>query len=263
MFGLRNRKNGDTGETDGFLARLRRGINRGTSWLAGLVPGRKVDAEVLDELETRLLAADLGVDLTGEILADLHRRVSRNELADVEALARILRQDLLAILEPVARPLVVDRARRPFVVLVVGVNGSGKTTSIGKLAKRFSNDGLEVVLAAGDTFRAAAVEQLAVWAERNDVQIVAQQTGADPAAVIFDAVQSAQARGADVVIADTAGRLHTQSHLMDELRKVKRVIQKLDPAAPHEVLLVLMQGSARTRCGRPRSSTRLSASRAS
>jgi len=242
MFGLRNRKNGDTGETDGFLARLRRGINRGTSWLAGLVPGRKVDAEVLDELETRLLAADLGVDLTGEILADLHRRVSRNELADVEALARVLRQDLLAILEPVARPLVVDRARRPFVVLVVGVNGSGKTTSIGKLAKRFSDDGLEVVLAAGDTFRAAAVEQLAVWAERNDVQIVAQQTGADPAAVIFDAVQSAQARGADVVIADTAGRLHTQSHLMDELRKVKRVIQKLDPGAPHEVLLVLDAG---------------------
>jgi len=242
MFGLRNRKNGDTGETGGFLARLRRGINRGTSWLAGLVPGRKVDAEVLDELETRLLAADLGVEITGEILADLHRRVSRNELADVEALARVLRQDLLAILQPVARPLVIDRARRPFVVLVVGVNGSGKTTSIGKLAKRFSDDGLKVVLAAGDTFRAAAVEQLAVWAERNDVQIVAQQTGADPAAVIFDAVQSAQARGADVVIADTAGRLHTQSHLMDELRKVKRVIQKLDPAAPHEVLLVLDAG---------------------
>ncbi|MFO1375638.1 MAG: signal recognition particle-docking protein FtsY [Steroidobacteraceae bacterium] len=242
MFGLRNRKNGDTGEPGGFLARLRRGINRGTSWLAGLVPGRKVDAEVLDELETRLLAADLGVEITGGILADLHRRVSRNELADVEALARVLRQDLLAILQPVARPLVIDRARRPFVVLVVGVNGSGKTTSIGKLAKRFSDDGLKVVLAAGDTFRAAAVEQLAVWAERNDVQIVAQQTGADPAAVIFDAVQSAQARGADVVIADTAGRLHTQSHLMDELRKVKRVIQKLDPAAPHEVLLVLDAG---------------------
>jgi fused signal recognition particle receptor len=242
MLGLRNRKNGESDAPGGFLSRLRRSINRGTSWLAGLVPGRKVDAEVLDELETRLLAADLGVDLTGEILADLHRRVGRNELADVEALAQVLRDDLLAILRPVARPLVVDRARKPFVVLVVGVNGSGKTTSIGKLARRLRDDGLKVVLAAGDTFRAAAVEQLAVWALRNDVPIVAQQTGADPAAVIFDAVQSARARGADVVIADTAGRLHTQSHLMDELRKVKRVIQRLDPSAPHEVLLVLDAG---------------------
>ena len=242
MFGLRNRKNGDSDATGGFLSRLRRSINRGTSWLAGLVPGRKVDAEVLDELETRLLCADLGVELTGEILADLHRRVSRNELGDVAALAQVLREDLLAILTPVARPLVIDRACRPYVVLVVGVNGSGKTTSIGKLAHRLREEGLKVVLAAGDTFRAAAVEQLGVWAERNGVPIIAQQPGADPAAVIFDAVQSAQARGADVVIADTAGRLHTQSHLMDELRKVKRVIQRLDPAAPHEVLLVLDAG---------------------
>jgi fused signal recognition particle receptor len=242
MLGLRNRKNDEPGAPGGFLSRLRRSINRGTSWLAGLVPGRKVDAEVLDELETRLLAADVGVEITSEILADLHRRVSRNELADVEALARVLRADLLAILEPVARPLVIDRSRKPYVVLVVGVNGSGKTTSIGKLARRFRDEGLKVVLAAGDTFRAAAVEQLTVWAERNGVPIVAQQTGADPAAVIFDAVRSAQARGADVVIADTAGRLHTQSHLMDELRKIKRVIQRLDPAAPHEVLLVLDAG---------------------
>ncbi len=242
MFGLRNRKNGDSGATGGFLSRLRQSINRGTSWLAGLVPGRKVDAEVLDELETRLLCADVGVELTGEILADLHQRVNRNELADVGALARVLREDLLAILNPVARPLVIDRTRKPYVVLVVGVNGSGKTTSIGKLAHRLRDEGLKVVLAAGDTFRAAAVEQLGVWAERNAVPLVAQQPGADPAAVIFDAVQSAQARGADVVIADTAGRLHTQSHLMDELRKVKRVIQRLDPSAPHEVLLVLDAG---------------------
>ena len=242
MFGLRNRKNDDSGTTGGFLSRLRQSINRGTSWLAGLVPGRKIDAEVLDELETRLLCADVGVDLTGEILADLHRRVSRNELADVGALARVLREDLLAILSPVARPLVIDRRHKPYVVLVVGVNGSGKTTSIGKLARRLRDDGLKVVLAAGDTFRAAAVEQLGVWAERNGVPLVAQQPGADPAAVIFDAVQSAKARGADVVIADTAGRLHTQSHLMDELRKVKRVVQRLDPSAPHEVLLVLDAG---------------------
>jgi fused signal recognition particle receptor len=146
---------------------------------------------------------------------------------------------LLAILKPVERPLTVDRGRKPFVILVVGVNGSGKTTTIGKLARRLKDDGLSVMLAAGDTFRAAAVEQLAVWAERNGVPVVAQATGADPAAVVFDAMQSARARGIDVLIADTAGRLHTQSHLMDELAKIARVIKRLDPDAPHEVLLVL------------------------
>jgi len=160
----------------------------------------------------------------------------------VDALVRALAEALLAILKPVERPLTIDRTKKPCVILVVGVNGSGKTTTIGKLARRLKQDGLKVMLAAGDTFRAAAVEQLTVWAERNDVPIVAQAPGADPAAVVFDALQSAQARGMDVLIADTAGRLHTQSHLMDELRKVKRVLQRLDGSAPHEVMLVLDAG---------------------
>ena len=223
----------------GFFARLRAKVNKGTSWLGDLLPGRKIDDELLEELETRLLAADVGVEGTEAILAELHRKVARKELADVEALVRALRASLLEILKPVEQPFVVDRARRPYVVLVVGVNGSGKTTTIGKLAHRLKQDGLKVMLAAGDTFRAAAVEQLAVWAERNRVPIIAQATGADPAAVVFDALEAARARGIDVLIADTAGRLHTQSHLMDELKKVNRVLKRLDTDAPHEVLLVL------------------------
>ncbi len=238
MFGSRSKTDAAPAE-GGFLARLRAKVNRGTSWLADLLPGRKIDDELLDELETRLLAADVGVEATQAILTDLHRKVARKELADVEALIRALRESLLGVLGPVERPLVVDRSRKPFVVLVVGVNGSGKTTTIGKLARRLKGEGLKVMLAAGDTFRAAAVEQLTVWAERNDVPVIAQGAGADPAAVIFDALQSAKARGMDVLIADTAGRLHTQSHLMEELKKVTRVIKRLDPDAPHEVLLVL------------------------
>ena len=223
----------------GFFARLRTRVNRGTSWLGDLVPGRKIDDQLLEELETRLLAADVGVEATEAILGELHRKVARKELADVDALLRALRSSLVEILRPVEQPFVVDRARRPFVVLVVGVNGSGKTTTIGKLARRLKEEGLKVMLAAGDTFRAAAVEQLTVWAERNQVPVIAQAAGADPAAVVFDALQAARARGIDVLIADTAGRLHTQSHLMDELKKVARVLKRLDPEAPHEVLLVL------------------------
>ncbi len=223
----------------GFLARLRARVNRGTSWLGDLVPGRRIDDELLEELETRLLAADVGVEVTGAILGELHRKVARRELADVTALLAALRGSLLEILKPVERPLVVDRAKKPYVVLVVGVNGSGKTTTIGKLARRLKQDGMKVMLAAGDTFRAAAVEQLTIWAERNQVPVIAQAAGADPAAVVFDALQAARARGIDVLIADTAGRLHTQSHLMDELKKVTRVLKRLDPEAPHEVLLVL------------------------
>jgi len=227
------------GAEAGFLARLRARVNRGASWVADLLPGRRIDDALLEELETRLLAADVGVEATQELLSDLHRKVERRELGDADALVAALRAALLAMLRPVEQPLVVDRARRPFVILVVGVNGSGKTTSIGKLAHRLRGEGLSVMLAAGDTFRAAAVEQLTVWAERNGVPIVSQPTGADPAAVVFDAMQAARARGIDVLIADTAGRLHTQSHLMDELAKVARVIKRQDPDAPHEVLLVL------------------------
>ena len=228
-----------TAAESGFLARLRARVNRGASWVADLLPGRRIDDALLEELETRLLAADIGVEATASILAELHGKVARAELSDARALEAALAEALLAILRPVERPLEVDRAKKPFVILVVGVNGSGKTTTIGKLARRLKDAGLSVMLAAGDTFRAAAVEQLAVWAERNAVPVVAQATGADPAAVVFDALHSAKARGADVLIADTAGRLHTQSHLMDELAKIARVIKRLDPEAPHEVLLVL------------------------
>lgn len=225
-----------------FLARLRAKVSRGASWVADLLPGGKIDDALLEELETRLLAADVGVEATASVLADLHRQVERKELGDAAALLEALHASLFAMLQPVEKPLVVDRARRPFVILVVGVNGSGKTTTIGKLARRLKDEGLTVMLAAGDTFRAAAVEQLAVWAERNGVPLVSQAAGADPAAVVFDALQAARARGFDVLIADTAGRLHTQSHLMDELAKVARVIKRLDAGAPHEVLLVLDAG---------------------
>jgi fused signal recognition particle receptor len=225
-----------------FFARLRAKINRPGTWLsydlANLVPGRAIDAEVLDELETRLLTADVGVDAAQQILAELRKKVARNELADVDALIAALTDSITAILLPCQKPLDIS-GHKPFVLLVVGVNGSGKTTSIGKLARRFADARQQVVLAAGDTFRAAAIEQLGVWAERAGATIIQQQAGADPGAVVFDAIQAARSRRADVVIIDTAGRLHSQSHLMDELKKVRRVIQRVDPSAPHEVLLVL------------------------
>jgi len=227
----------------GFFARMRAKLNRGDSWLtydlANLLPGGKIDDTVLDELEMRLIGADVGIETTEKILDGLRSQVARKELGNLEALLGALRQALLAIVGPVARPLKIDASHRPYVILVVGVNGSGKTTTIGKLARRLTAEGRKVVLAAGDTFRAAAIEQLQVWGDRNQVPVIAQVAGADPAAVIFDALQSAQARGADVLVADTAGRLHTQSNLMDELKKVKRVLGRLDATAPHEVLLVL------------------------
>jgi fused signal recognition particle receptor len=228
-----------TAAESGFLARLRARVNRGASWALDLLPGRRIDGPLLEELEARMLAADVGVEATESILSGLHRKVARAELADAAALEGALADALLAILAPVERPLVIDRTRRPFVILVVGVNGSGKTTTIGKLARRLKHDGLSVMLAAGDTFRAAAVEQLAIWAERNQVPVVAQAAGTDPAAVVFDALQSARARGMDVLIADTAGRLHTQSHLMEELAKIARVVKRQGGDGPHEVLLVL------------------------
>ena len=232
---------GSTGQ--GFFKRLRARLNRGNSWLtydlADLFRGRKIDAQALEELETRLLSADVGVEATEHILAGLQKRVARNELADVEALVIALQTAIVEILAPCARPLVIDGRQKPYVILVIGVNGSGKTTTIGKLARRLTEENREVMLAAGDTFRAAAMEQLNVWAERSGATFAAQQAGADPGAVIFDALQSARSRGTDVLLADTAGRLHSQSHLMEELKKVKRVIQRVDPTAPHEVLLVL------------------------
>jgi fused signal recognition particle receptor len=233
-------------EADGrasFLKRLRARLQRGNGWLAfdlaNLFRGRKIDAEVLEELETRLLTADVGVEATGQILAALEKRVARKELADVPALIGALREAIAEILRPCARPLAVDLERKPFVILVVGVNGSGKTTTIGKLAQRLRAGGSSVMLAAGDTFRAAAIEQLSIWADRTQSAFAAQQAGADPGAVVFDALQAARARGTVILIADTAGRLHSQSHLMEELKKVRRVIQRVDPTAPHEVLLVL------------------------
>jgi len=227
----------------GFFKRLRAKLNQGPAWLTTditeLLPGRKIDAEILDELETRLITADVGVEASARILEELRKRVARKELNDVDALLKALNEAMSQILAPVERPLEIDPAHRPFVVLVVGINGAGKTTTIGKLSARLLAEGKSVMLAAGDTFRAAAREQLEVWAERNNVPIVAQQAGAEPAAVIFDALNAARARNIDVLIADTAGRLHTQTHLMDELKKVKRVLARLDPSAPHEILLVL------------------------
>ena len=244
MFG---RKPKDTAkepeERASFFKRLRARLQRGNTWLAfdlaNLFRGRRIDAEILEELETRLLTADVGVEASGQILAGLAKRVARKELEDVPALIVALREAVAEILAPCAQPLVVDPDRKPFVILVVGVNGSGKTTTIGKLAQRLGSEGASVMLAAGDTFRAAAIEQLSIWADRTHAAFAAQASGADPGAVVFDAVQAARARGIDVLIADTAGRLHSQSHLMEELKKVKRVIQRVDASAPHEVLLVL------------------------
>jgi fused signal recognition particle receptor len=227
----------------GFFKRLRAKLNQGPAWLTTdiveLLPGRKIDAEILDDLETRLIMADVGVEAASRILEDLRRRVARKELNDVDALLKALQEAMSQILTPVEQALVIHPAVKPFVILVVGINGAGKTTTIGKLSARLLAEGKSVMLAAGDTFRAAAREQLEVWAARNNVPIVAHQSGSEPAAVIFDALNAARARNIDVLIADTAGRLHTQTHLMDELKKVKRVLARLDPAAPHEVLLVL------------------------
>lgn len=235
------------GESSGFFQRLRHGLGRTSDnlvqGLGTLFLGRKeIDAELLEELESRLLLADVGVDATMEIIDHLTRRVSRKELTRPEALQAALKEELLALLKPCEQPLAVQ-GHKPYVILMVGVNGVGKTTTIGKLARRYMGEGRSVMLAAGDTFRAAAVEQLQVWGERNNVPVVAQHTGADSASVIFDALQAAQARGIDVLIADTAGRLHNKDNLMEELKKVVRVMGKLDDSAPHEVMLVLDAGT--------------------
>jgi len=231
----------------GLFSRLKSGLSRTrvglTSGLSDLVLGKKtIDDDVLDEIETLLLTSDVGVEATQEIVSNLTSRIKRNQLADADALFTALREDMTNILAPASAPLEIGTNHQPYVILMVGINGAGKTTTIGKLAKKFQLEGKSVMLAAGDTFRAAAVEQLQEWGKRNEVTVVAQHAGADTASVIFDAVQSAKSKGIDVLIADTAGRLHTQSNLMEELKKVRRVITKLDETAPHEVMLVLDAG---------------------
>ncbi len=225
----------------GFFQRLKQKLNRGTGIGAAIdwLSGRKLDEAVVTELEERLLAADVGVETTERIVAGLRKRLGRESVTDATGTRAALRETLAEILRPRARPLVIPRGGRPFLILMIGVNGSGKTTTIGKLARRYKAEGLKVLLAAGDTYRAAAIEQLQTWGERNDVPVIAQQAGADSAAVVFDALQAAQARGADVVLADTAGRLQNQAGLMQELAKVVRVAGRLDAAAPHEKMLVL------------------------
>jgi len=232
----------------GFFARLKQGLSKTSAsigeGMASLFLGKKIiDDELLEDIETRLLTADVGVEATSVIIQRLTQKVARKELADANALYKSLQAELAAMLKPVEQPLKIASQNKPFVILVVGVNGAGKTTTIGKLAKKLQLEGKKVMLAAGDTFRAAAVEQLQVWGERNKIPVIAQHTGADSASVIFDAVQAAKARGIDVLIADTAGRLHTKDNLMEELKKVRRVISKLDADAPHEVLLVLDAGT--------------------
>lgn len=231
-----------------WFARLKQGLAKTSSSLgegmASLFLGKKeIDDDLLDELETRLLTADVGMEATTAIMANLTRRVARKELADSGALYQALQVEMADLLRPIEQPMQITPEKKPYVILVVGVNGAGKTTTIGKLAARLQKDGKKVMLAAGDTFRAAAVEQLQVWGERNNIPVIAQHTGADSASVIFDALQAAQSRGIDVLIADTAGRLHTKDNLMEELRKVGRVMSKLDDSAPHEVLLVLDAGT--------------------
>lgn len=235
-------------EKASLFGRLKQGLSKTSSALSEglgnlLIGQREIDDELLEEMETQLIMSDVGMEATQQIVSNLTGQVSRAELMDARALLKSLQNELAQILKPSENPLQIDAQKKPYVILVVGVNGVGKTTTIGKLAKRFQKQGKSVMLAAGDTFRAAAVEQLQVWGERNDVPVVAQHTGADSASVIFDGIQAAQSRGADILIADTAGRLHNKTNLMDELEKVVRVMKKLDDSAPHEVLLVLDAGT--------------------
>jgi fused signal recognition particle receptor len=255
MFNILKRKNtteatattNENTEKKGFFSRLKAGLSKTranfSNGLANLFLGKKtLDADVLESIETQLLTADVGIEATQQLVQHLTQKLARNELNDTDAALQCLQTDMKDILRPCQVPLTISDEKKPYVILVVGINGSGKTTTIGKLAKHLQAEGLSVMLAAGDTFRAAATEQLQVWGERNQIPVIAQQPGADTAAVIYDALESAKARGIDVLIADTAGRLHTQTNLMDELKKVKRVIMKLDATAPHETLLVLDAG---------------------
>jgi fused signal recognition particle receptor len=230
----------------GLFSRLRRSLSKTNKLLRrdlGLLLRGKIDEAVLEDLEIQLLMADVGVEATQQIIDRLQAETKHNQLSDAPAILDLLQRQMAEILEPSCRPLEISPSHKPFVILVVGVNGVGKTTTIGKLAKKLQNEGKSVMLAAGDTFRAAAVEQLQSWGDRNNLPVIAQGQGADSASVIYDAVQAARARNLDVLIADTAGRLHTQGNLMAELEKVRRVIKKLDGAAPHETLLVVDGGT--------------------
>jgi fused signal recognition particle receptor len=238
----------DEAERPGLFKRLREGLSRTrhslSDGLSDLVLGsQSIDSGLLEEIETQLLVADIGIEATREIIDNLTEQIALNQIKDAESLMTALRSRMRAILANSSQPLVIPADMRPYVVLMIGINGAGKTTTIGKLAHRFQQQGLKVMLAAGDTFRAAAVEQLQAWGERNNVPVIAQPQGSDSASVIFDALQAAQARNIDVLIADTAGRLHTQTNLMEELKKIKRVMGKLDDRAPHEVMLVVDAGT--------------------
>ncbi|WP_180074045.1 MULTISPECIES: signal recognition particle-docking protein FtsY [unclassified Acinetobacter] len=238
----------DSKAKGGFFSRMKEGLAKSRKNLADgmvniLIGGKEIDDELLEEVEEQLLVADIGVDATKTIIANLTERTERGDLIYSHSLYKALQEELVALLAPRVKPLHIDSNKNPYVILVVGVNGVGKTTTIGKLAKRLQGEGKKVMLAAGDTFRAAATEQLQIWGERNNIAVVAQGHGADSASVIFDAFESARAKGVDVLIADTAGRLHNKGHLMQELSKVKRVMQKIDATAPHEVMLVVDAGT--------------------
>ncbi|ATZ72999.1 signal recognition particle-docking protein FtsY [Idiomarina sp. X4] len=240
-------KTQEKGQKKGFWARLTQGLRKTSgsigSGLIGVFRGKKIDDDLFEELETQLLMADLGVATTTKIIDNLTQQADRKQLKDAEALYELLQEQLADILKPVDKPLEIPKSDSPYVILMTGVNGVGKTTTIGKLAKQFKAEGKSVMLAAGDTFRAAAVEQLQVWGERNDIPVIAQHTGADSASVLYDALEAAKARGTDVLIADTAGRLQNKANLMEELKKLVRVMKKLDPDAPHEVMLTLDAGT--------------------
>ncbi len=231
-----------------FFARMRSGLSKTRNLLIGgvatLMAGKKkIDDDLLEELEMHLISADFGVEATRDIIEKLTEKIKRKELKDIDALVALLKKELLSIIEPCEQPLIINCNQKPYVILVVGVNGVGKTTTIGKMACQLKSQGHKVILAAGDTFRAAAVEQLQVWGSRNDVPVIAQGSGADSASVIYDAHEAAKARGYDVLIADTAGRLHNKEHLMKELKKIKRILTRLDETSPHEVMLVVDAGT--------------------
>jgi len=251
MFGFKSsQKNKDEAPpiSQGLFASLKQRLSKTraslSSGIASVLLGKKaIDDDLLEQLEDQLLMADVGIQATQKITANLVQAASRDQLKDNQGLLTVLKQSMADILSPSAIPLTIDKQQHPFVILMVGVNGAGKTTTVGKLAQQYKNQGFRVMLAAGDTFRAAAVEQLQSWGDRLNIPVIKQGQGADSASVIFDALKSAQARDIDILIADTAGRLHTQNNLMDELEKIKRVMRKLDPGAPHETMLVLDAGT--------------------